>query len=57
MRVVQSVAVSKDPIPLPFRAGGGLGRGFQIVFPVGDRGDQLLKHHFIVFDQPFGELF
>ncbi len=57
MRIVQSIAVGEYAVPFAFRTRGGLGRGFQIVFPVGDRRDQLLEHHFVIFDQPFGQLF
>ena len=57
MGVVQAVAVGEDAIALALRAGRRLRWGHQIVFPVGDRRDQLLEHHFIVFDQPFSQIF
>ena len=57
MRIVQTVAVGEDPIPFAFGDRRGLGRRHQIVFPVRDRRDQLLQQHFVIFDQPLGELF
>ena len=57
MCIVQPIAVGENAVPFAFRASRRLRRGFQIVFPVGDRRDQLLQHHFVIFDQPFGELF
>ena len=57
MRVVQTVAVGKDAVALAFGACRCLGRRHQIVFPVRDRRDQLLQQHFVIFDQPFRQLF
>ena len=57
MCVVQTIAVSEDTIPFPFRAGCRLGWRHQIVFPVGDRRDQLLQQDFVIFNQPFRQLF
>ena len=57
MRIIEPIAVGEDAVPFAFRASRRLRRRFQIVFPVGDRRDQLLQHHFVIFDQPFGELF
>ena len=57
MRVVQPVAVRKDTIALAFRTGGRLCGRFEIVLPVRDRRDQLLQYHFVVFNQPFRQIF
>ncbi len=57
MRIVQAVAVGKDPIALAFGACRRLRGGHQIVFPVRDRRDQLLEDQLIVLDQAFGQLF
>ncbi len=50
MIVIQAIAVGEDPIPLAFGTCRGLFGVHQIVFPVGDRRDQLLQHRFVVFD-------
>ena len=57
MRVVQAIAVGKDAVTLAFGTCRSLGRRHQIVFPVRDRRDQLLQQHFVIFDQPFRQLF
>ncbi|CQQ65835.1 Uncharacterised protein [Salmonella enterica subsp. enterica serovar Typhimurium str. DT104] len=57
MGVVKPVAVGKNTIAFAFRPGRRLRRRFEIVFPVGDRGDQLLQQNLVVFDQAFGQLF
>ncbi|GAR58422.1 hypothetical protein NGUA15_00156 [Salmonella enterica] len=57
MGVVKPVAVGKNTIAFTFRPRRCLCRRFEIVFPVGDRGDQLLQQNLVVFDQAFGQLF
>ncbi|CSF26435.1 Uncharacterised protein [Shigella sonnei] len=49
--------MGKNTVPLANRTGCRLGRCFEIVLPVRDGRNQLLQENFVIFNQPFGQLF